>query len=67
MGALGLAEFVVLAIVIAIPLSIVIGAIVYVVRLARWGPRATLGDARRTGPPLRTSGRPRGEDGEDTA
>ncbi|GAB3213242.1 hypothetical protein ACQEU5_24410 [Marinactinospora thermotolerans] len=45
MGALGIAELIALTVIMAVPVSIFAAAVVYLVRLARKGPEATLAGA----------------------
>lgn len=47
MGALDITSLIALIVIMAIPVSMLVGGIVYVVRLARKGPRATLSAAAR--------------------
>ncbi|MFC7328466.1 hypothetical protein [Marinactinospora rubrisoli] len=47
MGALGITELIAFVIIMSLPVSLVAGAVVYVVRLARRGPEATLRAAAR--------------------
>ncbi|WP_181874322.1 hypothetical protein [Marinitenerispora sediminis] len=47
MGALGISELIAFAVIMSVPVSLVAGGVVYVVRLARRGPEATLRAAVR--------------------
>lgn len=47
MGATGIVEFILLAAAIAVPVSIAAGGAVYIMRLMRKGPEATLAQAAR--------------------
>ncbi|MDA0564485.1 hypothetical protein LG943_09120 [Streptomonospora sp. S1-112] len=47
MGELGIISLLALVVIVGVPVAILAGAIVYVVRLARRGTQATLADAAK--------------------
>lgn len=47
MGELGIFGLIALIVIMAVPVSIFVGGVVYVVRLARRGTQATLADAAK--------------------
>ncbi len=47
MGELGIAGLIALIVIMAIPASMLVGAVAYIIRLARKGPTATLVNAMK--------------------